>query len=464
MALTKMGTHPTAVNQSTALGKSLTALHLRGGVLWPGYGDTFVNTGPIAVYKFDPAGAVWTNVLTASTERVGRFRAVGADLWSANDDPRGSIDPGFCKLEGPGGVGNSTVNGRVSNLLSANASSVETDVTPWNVGADMTKAQSTTWAGDGTKSLLVTRVNTTGPLNTTLAPGERIAVTPGRLYGALATIKPASNRTCRIDFLWYNADGALIGETVSVELATTTAGTAIYGNGQAPVGAATAGIRVGQLPGVNSAAGDSIAFDKFSIHRYSFLEWVLGGSSGTANWRPVHLYDFAERAAGDIYTVGNIGVTGGAGMLRSGDNGATWTLIHDVLGSPKRFYNVGALNGKVYTVLGDTSGTGSAESYILDVGEACYVFDGTSTSRGPVLGGFIHPLPFAGRLVYRGTDDQLRSFDGATVTVHRGARLHAVGSELCWIVDAGRLYSSSDLTNWSDRGPAPAGATSLAAV
>lgn len=464
MALTLRSTHPEAPNQATALGKSLTELYLRSGLIWAGYGDTFSNTGPIPIYSYDLSTNTWTLVFTAPTERVGRFdEVVGTELWATLDDPRSSVDPGYAKLAGAAGIGNVLVNGRVRNLLSENASSAETDASAW-VGntADVAITHNIAWGAHGTKSVRGTRENSLGFLDIVTAPAERVPVRPGVLYGALVTAKPSVAGKGTVTMLWYDDAGTFLGETAGPSLDMATGGTQIYGNGVPPVGATKAGFRVGFGPGINAPVGTTLDIDKMSIHEWAFQDWVLGGTEGVANWRPVHLYDFAQRVVGDIYTVGNWGVTGGAGLLRSTDAGGKWTMVQNVLGSTLRFYNVGALDGKVYTVLGDTlDGSTVNEKYVYDVGEPCYIFDGISVTRGPVLGGFIHPQNFLSKLVYRGEDNILRSFDGSTVMEIRGASLHTVGEGRCWVVDGGRVYSSTDLVTWEDRDDAPAGSTSL---
>lgn len=462
MALTLLGTHPDAVNQPTALGRSLTALHTRNGKVWAGFGDPFSNTGPITARHFDPVTGTWTSVLSAKTELIGRFRPIGTELWSTNDDPKDAVDSGFCKLDGAT-VDNYTVMGHMTNLLSANASSVETNIDPWGVDANMTRESDTAWAGDGVRSLKITRSSGTGPLIAFLVSGHRPAVTPGLIYGGSAWVfVPGTETDCQAGFRWYDAAGKLLSETMGRSF-DVPGGTAVQVRAAAvaPANAATVNLRVGATS-TSIPVGVSLNIDQFSVHRYSLLAWTLGGTTTLANWRPLHVYDVVQRKVDDLYMCGSSHATSGPMLWRSTNNGGTWTSVYDEVSATRRFYNLGVLGEKVYTVMGDATNVNTVnEQYVYDVGEQCFVFDGTTLTRGPVLDGFIAPVNFAGALVYRGADNRLRSFDGATVTARRTARLHAIGSGLCWVVDGDTLYSSPDLAVWTNRGDVPIGTTSM---
>jgi hypothetical protein len=290
-----------------------------------------------------------------------------------------------------------------------------------------------------------------------------VACTPGKLYSALATVKaPASTALLCVDMQWYDSGGVLLSSTQGPSLLSDSTLRQIYGNGVAPTGATKVGFRIGYIR-AQLGANSAFYVDKCSVHPYAFQEWAPGGQTVASNWRPVHLYDLCERVAGDVYACGPLGVTGAAGVLRTQNGGTTWALaIESAIGTTLRFYDLGALNGVVYTVLGDTINGGSPqEVYVHDKGEQCYTWNGSVGGRGPVLNGFIHPQNFIGRLVYRGSDNMLRSFNGTTVFTHRSAKLHTIDGAKCIIVDGTTVYSSPDLAKWTEIGSAPSNATSI---
>lgn len=467
MPLTDLGAHPHAPAQASELGRSLTALHVTSDRVYAGYGDTFNNTGPIQVRRFNPSDGTWgTFVLQAQTERVGRFRQIGSELWSTNDDPQGSsAEPGFCKLTGT--ASNFAMMGTVANLLTANQSDFGVDTTGWTADSDTTIAKVTT-----TKAKMrVTRITSTGSAGAnTLAGTSGIPVGGNQIVSGRARVTgDATTRSYFVRLWWYDSAGAFIsvsnGPTVSIAANTTTVLTT------SPLSPANAARSRVSVYGTNMAVNAFYDVDNVSIHRYAFSEWVLGGTTGPANWRPVHLYDLCERVAGgDIYAVGAIAVTGGSGMLRSQDNGDTWTLAVDAADfttGAERFYNCGALNGTVYTVQGSTLNPGLAsESYVYDVGEQSYTWDGATLTRGPMLDGFIKPLNFAAALVYRSEDGRLLSFDGSTVTQRRAGTCvdHYVDGATLYVLRNGKLESTTDLVTWVEVGFVNIDATSLAVL
>lgn len=454
-------THPYAPTMGTELGRSITELAIYGGRLYGGYGDTFENTGSVRVDYFDLFTQAWVNGPLVSTERVGAIRRLGVGVYATHDDPISGIAPAYSRLRG-GPVGNILMEANITNLLSPNASSVETDTLPWEPGlADVTVELSDVWASDGLKSVKFVRVNTLGQMRVRLAASERVPCTPGVLYGALVTLKPPFTVTCFVDMLFYDAAGALISTSPGPGLSATATGTQVYGNGIAPDGSVTVGFQYG-LGAANAGVGTEVYADKFQITRYSFQTWTLGGTSTKANWLPVHIYDLVEDPSGAWYTVGNIGVMGGAAVLRSIDQGATWADVLYIQGSPKRFYSLGMLGSDLYTVIGDTDLTGPVEKYIIDLLEPGYRINGTTVSRTPVLTGLLEPINFDGTMYYRGEDDVLRSYDGVNlVKTVRPAKLHCRTASKLWAIDGIDLFGSEDGETWSLEGEAPPNATSM---
>ncbi len=209
---------------------------------------------------------------------------------------------------------------------------------------------------------------------------------------------------------------------------------------------------------------------KFSFHKWNYFTWVLGGTSGEAPLQPAHNYDLCERVPGEIYIVGSYTATKRAGMARSLDNGITWEPVVFALDTPAtgsgyaRFYNVAALNGVVYTVLGGGSGSGSNEKYNEDVGDPCYKFDGSALTRGPVLDGFIHPQIILGRIVYRSKDGRLLAYDGINTITQlrsRGCVAHCVDNGYLYVLQNNIIYRTNDFQVWEFFANAPETAASL---
>ncbi|HEV2811559.1 MAG TPA: hypothetical protein VGV93_14320 [Acidimicrobiales bacterium] len=174
--------------------------------------------------------------------------------------------------------------------------------------------------------------------------------------------------------------------------------------------------------------------------------------------RPVHVYDASARVPAERYISGAFEGIGGAVAAWTGKG---WGISLSVPGQYSRFYHLGALHEKLYTVLGNVSGTAPDH----DVGQASYVFDGTTWSRGPRLDGFIKPMLFAGTLVYRSEDGRLLSFDGTTIRTLSapGAVDHDVaGGKLVVFFGVSRkLYSTSDMVSWTTVGTVPSSATAV---
>jgi hypothetical protein len=86
----QIGVHPDAVRQSTAWGKTLSALAGWNGKLYAGYGDYNVNTGPIAVRPYDPRTDTFAASvsLNANTEAIHNWREIGGRLYGLYADQR----------------------------------------------------------------------------------------------------------------------------------------------------------------------------------------------------------------------------------------------------------------------------------------------------------------------------------------------------------------------------------------
>jgi hypothetical protein len=99
-----VGTHPDAINQSTATGKTLAALTAFNGKIYAGFGDYNSNTGPIGIRAFNPATNTFSSrLLNDQTEAVYQFRQINGKLYAPDIDPKAG--------ESSGGYAVGTANG-----------------------------------------------------------------------------------------------------------------------------------------------------------------------------------------------------------------------------------------------------------------------------------------------------------------------------------------------------------------
>ncbi len=93
---TLVGTHPDAINQATARGRTLVTLKPFSGKIYAGYGDYGSNTGPIGVRSFDPATNTFSSqLLNSSTEALYIYRELNSKLYGPHQDPCGSGNGGY---------------------------------------------------------------------------------------------------------------------------------------------------------------------------------------------------------------------------------------------------------------------------------------------------------------------------------------------------------------------------------
>ncbi len=140
--------HPEAAAETTALARSLTAIREFGGKIYTGYGDTFNNTGPVSVRGWNPVTKAFEAALTYSTDRIGRFRRIGSELWATMDDPQGSQNWGHAVVAGAT-PNQFPINGRVTNRASENQSAFRVDTSGWTPGTSTGLARSTAQLLDG---------------------------------------------------------------------------------------------------------------------------------------------------------------------------------------------------------------------------------------------------------------------------------------------------------------------------
>jgi len=171
------------------------------------------------------------------------------------------------------------------NLLTANDASLETSVGNWVNKANATVAQDATFGVDGTKSLKLTSL-AAGDMTAVVSNTGQVPVVVGETYTFLATVKPASARTCAVGVDWYTAGNVFIstvyGAGVAVGAGATTALTATL---VAPATAAFARIVVKVQ--ATAAAGEVANFDKMSVRHGSTTDWVAGGTGETNQPRTV---------------------------------------------------------------------------------------------------------------------------------------------------------------------------------
>lgn len=155
-----------------------------------------------------------------------------------------------------------------TNLLSANVSSMETDITGWTAGASTTLASSTRFYL-GAKSLQMTRTGTAGAASATTA--ARVAVTAGveyQAYAYFANIVANAGRTATVSVSWWSvSSGGTAISTVTSAAATLATSTAWNTPppiliATAPVGATYASVTV-QVAGM--AISEAVAVDAVAL-------------------------------------------------------------------------------------------------------------------------------------------------------------------------------------------------------
>jgi len=170
-----------------------------------------------------------------------------------------------------------------------------------------------------------------------------------------------------------------------------------------------------------------------------------------------HAYDVATLDGTDLWLVGSRGRQ--ALAARSSDGGRTWATALTV--SPQndprgaaRFYFVFAYQGRLVV---------QAEDVDRGLHPRSHIFVNGGWTEGPDLRPLqsCKPLPFAGKIVYRGL---------AGLMVYDGTSARPVGPEVAdLVVDGGTLYvlsgglivSTPDLSTWTTVAAAPADASSL---
>jgi len=187
-----------------------------------------------------------------------------------------------------------------------------------------------------------------------------------------------------------------------------------------------------------------------------------------------HNLDMNTLTGSDLWMVGSQGNDPVA--YRSTDGGQTWVKMLDVVpptGDYGRFYGAGVLNGKLYV---QAMYVDNATNYIVGGESSSHVFDGTSWAKGPSISTIMwHPESFAGKMVYstwaapdNDSATGLSTFDGTKVAgagVPEGIWGYTVdGTTLYALGTSGKIYSTTDLTNWYLQSTAPSTARSIAVL
>ena len=199
--------------------------------------------------------------------------------------------------------------------------------------------------------------------------------------------------------------------------------------------------------------------------------------------RSIKVLDAVERVPGDVFLVGSdlylsdagtFDNTFGAAAWRA-QNGAPFERAFPIINpdpfqdyqyvdmNELPFLNAAALDGKLYTA-----------SVAL-----VRVFDGATWSKGPQLGGFIHPITFAGRIVF-GALGELWAFDGThrtrlgiqllettlsyTFITEPIAVLNDSEGHLLVVNANGETLVTADLTEWHCIGRAPEDVRSIGSL
>jgi hypothetical protein len=190
----------------------------------------------------------------------------------------------------------------------------------------------------------------------------------------------------------------------------------------------------------------------------------------------LHVLDAVERAPGDVYLVGGgwLDMANGfvSGYVWRSQGGAPFTLIFPILPIDpvnqlfdvgRQFQGAAALDGILYP----------------SPGGAAWIFDGTTWSYGTVVGEFLRPTTFAGRIVFDNfgqlwaLDGQAKKNLGVTLIPNSAsyqfvAEPNSVFSDteghLVAVAANGSVLETTDLETWTCIGQAPAYVTSVGSL
>lgn len=174
------------------------------------------------------------------------------------------------------------------NLLTANQSNLETDLTGWvGAGTNCTATRSTTTAKSGAASLRLDAAGTSDMSTTTDTGASGEPVVAGETYTASAYSKGAAARTVKVGIRWYEAGGAFISEDLGTGIANNTSDwtTRASVTAVAPATAAFASVKVFvDDPG---GAGEYHYFDEIALQHGALTAWVVGGTAEEDNERMI---------------------------------------------------------------------------------------------------------------------------------------------------------------------------------
>lgn len=181
----------------------------------------------------------------------------------------------------------------VTNLLTANQSSAETDTTGFEADSNCAVTRQTTYAYDGVASFRM-RSSAGGTMGARTLQGlSGVSVIPGYYYTITARFRAgASGRTCRSQVRWYDASGTFISDDWSGSVTDTTTGWTEHSYSiVAPSTARYAAIVLTVLS--TGAANEDHYVDALGIIFTGTTNvaesWALGGGGSTATqvWQPI---------------------------------------------------------------------------------------------------------------------------------------------------------------------------------
>lgn len=161
------------------------------------------------------------------------------------------------------------------NLLTRQQASLEDAGTAgWAAfSAAATITRDTTYAANGTASLLLTA---TGTASCQAHLSSGIPVSGSRVYTALASIRSGvGSRSVRIGVTWYDAAGTKINDSETGNLTPTATFTEARMTVVSPSNAATARVTLTLIS--SGSANDTSYFDKIGLWEGAGGSWVNGG-------------------------------------------------------------------------------------------------------------------------------------------------------------------------------------------
>jgi hypothetical protein len=244
-------------------------------------GGSSVSGGSSGTYVTNSTSAWTVHQMTVTAPATAAYLRLGATINSTVIGEAHYFDDfGVWKGTGgqwamPGQPILGLTDAPIGNLLTLNQASVEIDTTGLGGRYYCTASRSTSYAADGSASLLLTATGTEafgGGVPFASAP----AVTGGATYTAVASVRRTTGtRNAYLNLVWLDSSRAYISESATATATLTTSFQELRLTATAPANAAYVAVEVGTTTG---SAADAIAVDKLGLWRGAAGQWTLPGT------------------------------------------------------------------------------------------------------------------------------------------------------------------------------------------